>query len=301
MPSKPHTEYFFYRLGYTSWAFSFLRGLSAVIGRRLSKVVGETTGKFYAATHSDIARVVTKNLEILEGHPVTKAEAGNVVKNFSVMLADYLWLASRSQDDALELAEIEEGTLHIAHTPKCGVILATGHYGFFELGAVVLRKAGFPVSVITHAEPTSALTKWRADYRRRWGVETIELGNDAFSSLRVVEAIQQGRVAAMLVDRPLGGRALNIHLPGGVVAFSASPAILSWTTGCAIVPVTVRRLPSGKYAIHTGAPVFADRSRLRDEAILACTKQIAEALSSDFRRDPLQWYHFIPLTKYEDS
>jgi predicted LPLAT superfamily acyltransferase len=160
----------------------------------------------------------------------------------------------------------------------------------------VLGTKGVPVSVVTYAEPSDELTRWRADYRLRWGAETIELGGDTFSSLRAATAIESGRLAAMLVDRPMGGRAMDVELPGGKIPFSMAPALLSWMVGCPILAASVRRTPNGRYAVSTNPLVVADRSLPRDESLADCTRRVAETLIRDFQRDPLQWYQFVPLT-----
>lgn len=294
MPAKPHTQYLFYRLGYTSRAFSLLSGVAGILGRKMSKIIGEICGNFYATLHRDVVQVITSNLKMLKGQSVAECDGARVLKNFSITMADYLWLGTRPRNEALKFAQFEGESIN-PNLVKNGAILATGHYGFFEYGALVLGQAGYPMSVITHPEPTSALTQWRANYRRRWGAETIELAQDAFSSLRAVDAIRKGHLTAMLVDRPLGGRAINIKLKGGSAPFSISPAILSWITGCAIIPVTVRRLPSGEYVIRSNPPIYADRKQSRDAAISSCTQLMAETLIADFQCDPLQWYHFVPL------
>ena len=290
--TKPHTDCLAYRLGYTSSAFSFLRSVSAVAGRRGSSIIAEVFARCYCATQPGVVRVVASNLGIL-GSPASSESAAKVFINFSKTLADYFWLAGKSPAEAAALAEIE-GPLPELPSGR-GAVLATGHYGFFEFGALVLGTKGIPVSVVTHAEPTSGLTQWRADYRRRWGAETIELGSDSFSSLRAVSAIENGRLTAMLVDRPVGGRALAVDLPGGKIPFSMAPALLSWMVGCPILPVSVRRTPAGRYAVSTNPLVFADRSIPRDESLADCTRRVAEILLRDFQRDPLQWYHFVPL------
>ena len=252
-------------------------------------MIGMLVAKAYCATQPGILRVVASNLALLD-HPADGA--ARVFENFATTLADYFWLASRSREEAFALADIVGKPLDI----KSGGILASGHFGFFEFGALSLTQMGLPVSIVTDAEPTSELTRWRADYRRRWGAETIELGNDAFSSLRTVEAIEGGRLTAMLVDRPTGGRSLDIHLPGGTIPFSMAPAILSWMTCCPVIPVNVRRTAAGRYALHTGEPVTADRSRPRTEALEDCTRKVAQSLVRDFLLDPLQWYHFVRLS-----
>ena len=297
MSVKPHTGRLFYRLGYTAGFFSFLSSAARLLGRNGSARLARSLAWIYSSTQPAIVRIVADNLSLLQNRAVPSAEATRVFESFALSLADYIWLGSCSDAEGFALADIEADLEHLrsACADGHGAILATGHYSFFEYGILILGQMGFPVSVITHAEPSPALSRWRAAYRKRWGAETIELGNDAFSSLRAVEAINQGRLTAMLVDRPNGGRSQMIDLPGGSIPYSLAPALLSWMTGCAVVPVCVRRKKTGRYAILSGAPICADRSRSRAEALADCTRQIAAALNSEFLQDPLQWHHFVPL------
>ncbi len=285
-----HTRKLAYRLGYTASAFSFLRQVSSLAGRRLSGGIARLVARAYCSTQPGVVRTVADNLRLLD-RSANSGDAVRVFENYAGTLADYFWLGGRSEDEAFALADIEEALPALTS----GAILATGHYGFFEFGALVLTRSGLRVSVVTDAEPTPGLTRWRADYRKRWGAETIELGGDAFSSLRASEALEAGRLTAMLVDRPVGGRSLPVELPGGVILFSMAPAILSWMTGCPVIPVSVRRTAAGRYVVRTGEPVSADRSTPRDSAIADCTRRVANALVQDFLSDPLQWYQFIPL------
>ncbi len=297
MPATPHTGRLFYRVGYTAGFFSFLQATARLAGRNASGKIACSLARIYCSTAPAIVEVVARNLPLLTNRAVSHTEASTVFSNFATTLSDYIWLASRSREDGFKLADVDGNFEHLrtACAGGQGAILATGHYGFFEFGALVLGQMGFPVSIITHPEPSPALTRWRAGYRSRWGAETIELGNDAFSSLRAVEAIKRGRLTAVLIDRPQGGPVLPIALPGGAIPYSLAPALLSWMTGCSIVPVTVRRTTGGRYAISSSHPVAADRSLPRKEALELCTREVAASLHEDFLKDPLQWYHFVPL------
>ena len=289
---RSHTERLAYRLGYTTSAFSFLRSLSGAVGRSGSSMIGMVLARMYCATQPGVVAVVARNLKLL-GHPAPRRSAPKVFENFARTLADYFWLAGKTREEAAALADIDGPLPDIP--VGSGAVLATGHFGFFEYGALVLGMRGVPVSVVTHAEPSSALTRWRADYRLRWDAETIELGSDSFSSLRAATAIGRGRLTAMLVDRPAGGRSMDVALPGGRIPFSMAPALLSWMVECPVIPVSVRRTPAGRYAVSTSPPVRADRSLSRDESLADCTRRIADALIRNFQSDPLQWYHFVPL------
>ena len=116
-----------------------------------------------------------------------------------------------------------------------------------------------------------------------------------FSSLRAATAIGDGRLTAMLVDRPAGGRSAAIDLPGGRIPFSMAPALLSWMVECPILAASVRRTPGGRYAVSTNPLITADRNLPRDESLEKCTRCVADTLIRDFQKDPLQWYHFVPL------
>lgn len=297
MKPERHTEKAVYRLGYTAWAFGALRTAGGLIGRKGSAAIGRLVGRVYARANPGIVGIVADNLALLEGFRRPLPEVARVFELYGMTISDYLWLGTRSPAEGFNLASLDGGIEHLREigADSGGAILATGHFGFFEFGALVLGQMGWPVSVVTFSEPSAALTSWRASYRRRWGAETIELGPDAFSSLRVNEAIERGRLTAMLVDRPMGGRSCEVALAGGRIACSQSPALLSWMTGCAILPVTVHRTSDGRYSIRSGAPLRCDRSLPREQALAKCTTDLAHTLASQFLLDPLQWFHFVPL------
>ncbi len=294
MPARAHTEFLTYRLGYSAGIFGALLQIGRFVPRAAAGAIARTVSAAYVATHPRIVEVVSANLRILENRILPRSEAATVFREFALTLADYLWLGSRPVAQGLALIDFAGGVEALRSTN--GGILATGHYGFFELGAIAMSRIGLPISVVTFAEPSAALTEWRAAYRARWGAETIEIGTDPFSSLRAHDALRAGRFTAMLVDRPAGGRTVNVSFPGGTIPFSASPALLGWMTGAPIVPVSVRRLPNARYAIRAGAPIPVDRSLPRNEAMAQATHALAQALCVEFRTDPRQWYHFVPLS-----
>lgn len=294
MSPRLHTELLTYRLGYSAGLFGALLQIGRFVPRAAAAAIAHTVSAAYTATHPLIVDVVAANLRVLENREIPRSEAAAVFREFALTLADYFWLGSRPVAQGFALIDFAGGVEALRSTN--GGILATGHYGFFELGAIAMRRIGLPISVVTFAEPSAALTAWRAAYRKRWGAETIEIGTDPFSSLRAHDAVRAGRFTAMLVDRPAGGRTVDVALPGGTIPFSASPALLAWMTGAPIVPVSVRRLPNARYVIRAGDPITVDRSAPRAEALAQATRVLAGALCSEFRANPRQWYHFVPLS-----
>ena len=155
---------------------------------------------------------------------------------------------------------------------------------------------GFPVTAITMPEPSSALTEWRAQFRRRWGVETIVIGDGSFAALDVVRAINQKRFVALMADRPMDAQSVPVDLPHGRMVFSTGPALVALLAQCPVVPVGIVQQPDGRFEmIATGIirPEWLPEGRAA--SLEALTRRIAGQLLPLFLAHPTQWYHFHPL------
>lgn len=296
---KPHTERWAYRRLYSANIFALATRIYPFFRRPGAQALSRTVAWTYAVTQHAIRRVVRDNLALLQKDPVSEREAVSVFVNFGATIADYVAVGTFPVDKALALCAEHEGIEHLeaATSNGQGVILATGHFSFFEYGAVVLGRMGKKVTIATLREPSDDLTAWRAAWRERWGTQTIAIGTDPFSSLQVARAIGEGRCMAMLADRPIAERGVPFDLPNGRTMLSSSPALLSWMTGCKILPVIVTRLSDGRYRITAKPTVEARRvpHGQRDAEIARCTRDLGLSLFQEIRRAPLQWYQFVPV------
>jgi lauroyl/myristoyl acyltransferase len=298
MSTKPHYERAFFKLIYTPRIFEFTSRLFRFLGRGVYQGVARSVAWSYAVTQHGVREIVRRNLELLMPGEARGRDAVKVFTTFGATIADYVAVGNMEQAEAEKWRAESLGSEHLeeARRQGRGAILATGHFGFFEFGALLLGRMGYPVTVVTLSEHTPELTKWRADFRKRWGAETIEVGPDAFSSLRVVQALGEGRFAAMLADRPFGGPTVPIDLPGGKIAFSASPALLAYLADCPVIPVTIARREDGRYRIVSQPCVWPRRlGETREACVEAATREIAASLFAEIARHPHQWYQFVPV------
>lgn len=297
--TRPHTERWAYRKLYTPNIFSLATKLYPWLGRAGFQAVARTVAWVYAVTQPAMRKIVRENLALLQKKPVTDSDAVKVFVNFGATIADYVAVGAMEREKALALCAEHRGLDHLyaAREGGRGVILATGHYSFFEFGSTVLGGMGVQVTIATLPEPSDGLMEWRAKWRSRWGTKTIPVGADPFSSLQVMRAIEQGDCMAMLADRPIGEAGLPVDLPNGRFLFSTSPALLAWMTGCPILPVMVTRRSDGRYNITAKPAVTIHReSGLgRKAEIERCTREIATALFEEILEEPHQWYQFIPV------
>ena len=299
MAAPLHHKRNFYRYFYRAGAFETLARLRPYMNSRSANAVARSLSKIYTATHADILEVVRDNLSLLLAEPAPRRSAARVFENFATMLADFFAVHHLPPSQAAQncLQRTGEDALQEAQRHGKGAILATAHFGFFELGAALLADLGMPLTVLTMPESNGAMTAWRAQFRARWGTSSITVGSDTFSSLEVVRALNQGRFVAMLVDRPLKPHTLTVETPGGRTSFSLAAALLANLANCPIIPVAIWK-SNHTYRMNTHEAIWvrsAPPSATRRLALEEATYKIAQSLLQDLIQAPEQWYQFVSV------
>ena len=212
---------------------------------------------------------------------------------FLRMLSDYFYCSLAPPRKIRALVDEWRGFEHItaARQRGNGGILITGHLGNWELGGILLALEGVPLTVVTLEEPATGLTEWREAYRKRLGIRTIPVGADPFSMVAIVSALRRNEFVALLVDRPYGGTTAPVQFFGAPACFSSAPTLLWQHTGAEVIPAFVLQKQSGRYASLLAPPVPMDT----DGA--ANAQRIATVFEAVVRRNPEQWFNYVPIWK----
>jgi len=297
---QEHYRRFFFRYFYQPWTFSLVDEIAEASGRGFFLGVAGAFGLAYPWFHPEVVHTVQRNLELLLGRKVPESEARRVFHRFSECIADYSWMGRQKLEESASLCTEYSGIegIEAALERGRGAVLATGHFSFFEYGALILTRRRLPVSILTLSEHNEELTDWRAQYRKRWGADTIELGADPLAPVAVVRKLQENQLCAMLVDRPALGFTQPYKLPGGYTPFSTSAALLAYLGDCPVIPVITTRLDNGNYRLVAKPPISVRDRGPREKAIREATEEIATSLFDEIRRAPTQWFQFVDVRSH---
>lgn len=288
----------FYRHFYTAKAFELIVFGWQILGKPGAYIIARLIAVGYAITHPSTIKAIRSNLALFDTNNARFSQAYRLILNQAECFSVYGQLAVANTSEAMKLVGEKTGFeyLQSVQARGQGALMVTGHLGFFELGGLVMSELGFPVTALTLPEPTNELTKWRTDFRARWGVKTIVIGNDAFSVVNIVRELNEGAFIATLIDRPYDGSGVEVSLPNGKILFSSAPVIISLLAKCPIIPVGVVRKSDGKFGIHAFPPIEPHWLNCgRQETIEHYTREIAASLIPLFKESPQQWYHFSQL------
>ncbi len=295
-PPRIPFPFFHARGGYSVGAF-FARLLPA----GLARFVGGSISLAYAWLQPARLAAVRRNLALVHARRISAAEGRAVFWEFGRTIADYFLLADQPAIRAMARVSEHVGFEHFEMVRRLGRggLLLTPHLSFFELGGAAAHAHGFEIVALTRPESSPGLTAWRADYRARWGVQTLEIGSDdPFVFVDVARQLDAGRLVAALVDRPNATQTSRVALPGGFTEFSGAILLLALSRECPVIPVTTNRLADGTFRVEAHAPFFIERQGRDTAALLEFyCQRLADVFVPVIRDNSRQWFHFVPVER----
>jgi KDO2-lipid IV(A) lauroyltransferase len=273
--------------------------LVRLLPRPLCSALAEMAAAIY--WHLARARRETIRQNLLPVFGGNQAEANRnarqLLTEFAFKLCD-LWRYEGGQESTDWFADwVGWEIFNTAIARGRGVLFVTPHLGNWELGGPFMTRHGCQLLVLTQDEPDPRMTRMRQAARRRWGVETLVVGQDAFAMLEVIKRLNAGATVALLVDRPPPATAITVDLFGQNFSASIAAAELARASGCAIVPTYIVREGKG-YRAQILPEIIYDRASIgKREERVRLTGEILRAFAPAIRQYASQWYHFVPIWK----
>lgn len=278
--------------GYTGWRMAqwMTQHLPPAFVFRCAERLADCQWSLSAADR----RAVQANLTMALGAPVAERSpvVREVFRNFARYLVEFLSVhrvASPSVD--------VEGYGHFdaAYRRRRGVIILTAHFGNWEVGAVLIRRMGFPLSAVALPHADSRTDQLFNDQRHRCGIGIIPVGEQAIhQSLRCLRA---GHLLGVLGDQPFTGHGLPATLCGRTVTLPSGPAMLSLRSAAPMVPTFLVREGMWKFRLCFEPPIWPQLHGRGTLAIQRLMQQYASILERYLTRFPSQWLLFQSLSE----
>lgn len=248
------------------------------------------------AAAGNLSRVMERPLDSPEVRKATR----RLMVSFGMSWADLFGFGQLNREQILALVVDREGVdrLDAVFARGKGAVLLTAHLGPWEVGAVILRNLGLPVSIVYVPDRFEDAERFRSTMRRgRDGdVEEIALDlDDQFSTLPALRALTAGRLLAMQGDRDFNNRGTLVPFFGVPVRFPPGPLLLARMTGVPVVPAFVVYRDDFRLAVEVGEPFEVPRTNNREADLAAALARWVGLLEEAVRRHPSQWFTFYDI------
>jgi KDO2-lipid IV(A) lauroyltransferase len=182
-------------------------------------------------------------------------------------------------------AEIMEG----AAAEGRGVVVVTGHFGSWEVGARMLTKLERQVNWVTASEPNPTVRSFVHEMRTRHGFNVIYSDRSVLGGLPMLKALRRGEIVCIQLE-PWGALrgTHEVTFCGRRTRFQLGPFALARLAGAPLVPAFVVRRGIRNYEVRIPGR-FDPRTPAESEAAVAAVSAMYEAL---VRELPHQWLMF---------
>ncbi|MFN2504691.1 MAG: phosphatidylinositol mannoside acyltransferase [Acidimicrobiales bacterium] len=241
-------------------------------------------------------RMVAQHARRVSGRPLSQAEERRAVRaafgSYSRYWMESLRLPAMSPEEVDDGFSID-GLEHIRTGLDAGrgVVLALPHVGGWEVGGSWLVRQGIPLTVVVESLQPPELFEWFVGLRESFGLTVIPLGKGA--GTQVLRTLRGNGVVALLSDRDIGGRGVEVEFFGERTTLPGGPATLALRAGAPVLPTAVYFAGSGHHAVVQGPVTVPRTGRLRDD-VAVLTQAIACQLEELIRAAPDQWHLFQP-------
>lgn len=238
--------------------------------------------------------VVTANLKRVVGDGV---HLQHVVRSAFISYAEY-WLETfrlgrYSKQDLLDMVRPTPGTVEAideALAEGKGLLLATGHIGFYDLGVAWVGSMGWPFTTVAEVLKPRALFEWFAGIRAQRGMNVIPASRGPMVRQQLASIMAKNEGVAILADRDLGRRGIWADFFGERTTFPASPTLLVVDGGMPLLVGAIYKAAAGYEVIFER--VAYELSGDRDADVGLVSQLIANKLEELVLRAPEQWHIF---------
>ncbi len=228
-----------------------------------------------------------------EGGDAVQA-AREVMRHYGRYYAEALWVRARRVPEILAATTIEGLDMVLAaHEEGKGMIYALPHMGNWEVAAPIARRHDIRVVAVAENLSNRRITDWFTAMRAEMGIDIVLATGSREVMRRLEEAIAANKAVALLSDRDLRGRGVEVEFFGEPTTLPPGPATLAVKTGAPLFPVATYFRDGGHHVV-VRPPLPVPPGETRREQVQTMTQALAREFEGLIQAAPEQWHLVVP-------
>ncbi|RZU49017.1 KDO2-lipid IV(A) lauroyltransferase [Krasilnikovia cinnamomea] len=191
--------------------------------------------------------------------------------------------------DGFRLAQADELAELLNHGR--GAVLALPHVANWDAAAAWVSANGWRlVTVAERLKPESVFRRF-VEYREKLGMEVLALTGGQRHPLDVLaERATQGYAVALLADRDLSARGVEVNFFGGRTRMPPGPALVALRTGAPLYAVDMWFTPERTEASMRRIPLPGPDEGPLTARVRVATQRLADAFAEGIAAHPQDWH-----------
>ena len=211
------------------------------------------------------------------------------VANYGKLMTEFMTLGFFSRQRIFSWGVANEELLKRAVSAGKGVVLATFHFGNWDLAGCSMSVRDYPLAVIADRVGNNRINNYVISSRQAKGMRVIPTGSAASS---IGPALDHGEAVAFLVDRPVAKGGIEVNFGAGKLRIPKGAFHYARQYGSKLLIGYALRKAFGRFEPTVACEIPVPHTH--DEA--AGLRQMAQQVMSVYydlvRAHPAQWYMF---------
>ncbi|HEX7464382.1 MAG TPA: phosphatidylinositol mannoside acyltransferase [Actinomycetota bacterium] len=252
-------------------AFRTLDGVRKTVAANQAQVLG-------TSPDSALARVATR--EAFELYARYWYDA------FRIRALSRSEMNARTQMNGVERIDRALGAGH-------GCIVALPHMGNWDVAGHYLAVNGYRIAAVAEELRPRRLFELFLHHREELGMRIVALAKGENVGHQLARLLADNWVVALVADRDLSGRGVEVEMFGATRKLPAGPARLSLSMGAPLLICAAYTLEEG-WRIEISEPIELERSGVMREDVVALTRLLAREFERGIAARPVDWHMFQP-------
>jgi KDO2-lipid IV(A) lauroyltransferase len=284
------------RLSYAAFAAAERAAmvLPEFVGRRLFDFAALAAFHLAAGPRTIVADNLRRVLGRPASSPVVRAATKEAFRSYGRYWYDTFRIRAMPKDAFLPRVRFE-GLDNIDRALRAGrgAVLALPHLGNWDVAGHYVALSGRSMTAVAELLRPQRLFRLFLEHRRALGMGIVPLDDDRRVAEELVRLIGENELIALVADRDLKGRGVEVEMFGETRKLPAGPAMLSLFTGSPLLPSACYDLEDG-WVVDVGEPLEIERTGSMRDDVTALTRLLAKRFERSISAAPTQWHMFQP-------
>ena len=211
--------------------------------------------------------------------------ARRVFMNIGMGLAEILSLPKikKRLDKIVDVEGIHN--IDMALTKGKGALVASAHFGNWELIAIYFAHKGYPSNILARPIYYEKYNDWVTFLRSSMGVNVVYRTESPVKMLRI---LKNNELLGIVADQDIASiEGVFIDFFGKKAYTPSGPVKLALASGAPIIPIFITRQKTG-HKIYVETPIYVDNIQ-REDWVTYYTQKWSDVVESYIRKYPEQW------------
>lgn len=302
-PPTEGKETFAETFGY--WYYRTAERLAAALPERTGRRLFRAAAAVEHARAEDQRRIVTRNLARVLGKPEEAPEVRAAVREAFDSYARYWYdtfllrvLSPEEIDKRFDMRGLEH--VEAAREKGKGAVMCLPHLGNWDAAGRWMTQHGYPVTAVAEMLRPQRLYELFLQHRRELGMNIVPFAGGRKVAEKLLPLIADNHLIALVSDRDLSGKGVEVEMFGATRKLPAGPALLSLTTGSPLIPAALYDTPDG-WQCRLTEPLEVERTDVLRDDVTAMTRLLAERFERFIAAAPTQWHMWQPAWPQDEE